>query len=37
MKRSLILLLGCLVIQIALGEPSLAEKNAVENATIKTE
>jgi hypothetical protein len=35
LKRNLILLLGCLATQIALGEPSLAEKNAAENAAIK--
>lgn len=34
---NLILLLTCLAIQIALGEPSLAEKNAAENAAIKKE
>lgn len=37
MKQSLILLLACLATQIALGEPSLAEKNAAENAAIKKE
>ncbi len=37
MKQDLILLLVCLVTQIALGEPSLAEKNAAENAAIKKE
>ena len=37
MKRDLILLLACLVTQIALSEPSLAEKNAAENAAIKKE
>ena len=37
MKRNLILLLVCLATQIALGEPSLAEKNAAENAAIKKE
>ena len=35
MKRNLIVLLACLATQIALGEPSLAEKNAAENAAIK--
>jgi hypothetical protein len=30
-------LLACLAPQIALGEPSLAEKNAAENAAIKKE
>jgi hypothetical protein len=33
----LILLLACLATQIALGEPSLAEKNAAENAAINKE
>ena len=37
MKRNLILLLACLATQLALGEPSLAEKNAAENAAIKKE
>ena len=37
MKRNLIVLLACLVTQIAMGEPSLAEKNAAENAAIKKE
>jgi len=37
MKRNLILLLACIATQIALAEPSLAEKNAVENAAIKKE
>ena len=37
MKQSLILFLFCLATQIALGEPSLAEKNAAENAAIKKE
>lgn len=37
MKRNLILLLACLATQIALGETSLAEKNAAENAAIKKE
>ena len=37
MKRNLNLLLGCLATQIALAEPSLAEKNAAENAAIKKE
>jgi metallo-beta-lactamase class B len=36
-KRNLILLLACLATQIALSEPSLAEKNAAENAAIKKE
>jgi metallo-beta-lactamase class B len=36
-KRNLILLLACLATQIAMGEPSLAEKNAAENAAIKKE
>lgn len=37
MKLNLILLFACLAAQIALGEPSLAEKNAAENAAIKKE
>jgi hypothetical protein len=37
MKQNLILPLACLATQIALGEPSLAEKNAAENAAIKKE
>ena len=37
MKQNLIVLLACLAIQIALGAPSLAEKNAAENAAIKKE
>jgi metallo-beta-lactamase class B len=37
MKQNLILLLACLAAQIALAEPSLAEKNAAENAAIKKE
>ena len=37
MKRNLILLLTCIATQIAMGEPSLAEKNAAENAAIKKE
>ncbi len=37
MKRNLIVLLACLASQIALGEPSLAEKNAAKNAAIKKE
>jgi len=37
MKRNLIVLLACLATQIALGEPSLAEKNAAENVAIKKE
>ena len=37
MKRNVILLLACLATQIALGEPSLAEKHAAENAAIKKE
>ena len=36
-KRNLILLLACLATQVALGEPSLAEKNVAENAAIKKE
>lgn len=36
-KLNLILLFACLATQIALGEPSLAEKNAAENAAIKKE
>ncbi len=36
-KRNLLLLLACLATHIALGEPSLAEKNAAENAAIKKE
>jgi hypothetical protein len=36
-KRNLILLLACLASQIAIGEPSLAEKNTAENAAIKKE
>ena len=37
MKPNFILLLACLATQIALAEPSLAEKNAAENAAIKKE
>ena len=37
LKRMLILLLACLAAQTALAEPSLAEKNAAENAAIKKE
>lgn len=37
MKQNLILLLACLAAQTALAEPSLAEKNAAENAAIKKE
>ncbi len=37
MKQNSILLLACLATQIALGKPSLAEKNAAENAAIKKE
>ena len=37
MKPHIILFLACLATQIALGEPSLAEKNAAENAAIKKE
>ena len=37
MKRNLIVLFACLATQIAMGEPSLAEKNAAENAAIKKE
>ena len=37
LKQNLIVLLACLATQIALGEPSLAEKNAAENAAIKKE
>ena len=37
MKQNLILLLACLATQIALAEPSLAEKNAAENAATKKE
>lgn len=37
MKQNLILLLACLATQLVLGEPSLAEKNAAENAAIKKE
>src|SRR5688572_1142345 len=37
MKPNLIALLTCLATQIALAEPSLAEKNAAENAAIKKE
>lgn len=37
MKQTLILLFACLANQIALAEPSLAEKNAAENAAIKKE
>ena len=37
MKQNLILLLACLATRIALAEPSLAEKNAAENAAIKKE
>jgi len=36
-KRNLALLLACLATQITLAEPSLAEKNATENAAIKKE
>lgn len=36
-KRIVILLLACLATQIALCEPSLAEKNAAENVAIKKE
>ncbi|NOS69336.1 MAG: hypothetical protein HOP33_05325 [Verrucomicrobia bacterium] len=36
-KRNLVVLLACLATQIALGQPSLAEKNAAENAAIKKE
>jgi len=36
-KRLLLLLLACLATQIALSEPSLAERNAAENAAIKKE
>jgi hypothetical protein len=34
-KQNVILLLACLATHIAMGEPSLAEKNAAENAAIK--
>ena len=37
LKQNFILLLACLATQITLGEPSLAEKNAAENAAIKKE
>jgi len=37
MKRNLVVLFACLTTQIAMGEPSLAEKNAAENAAIKKE
>ena len=37
MKPHIILFLACLATQIALGEPSLAEKNAAENVAIKKE
>ena len=37
MKQNLILLLACLATQVAMGEPSLAETNAAENAAIKKE
>ena len=37
LKLNLILLLAFLATQIAMGEPSLAEKNAAENAAIKKE
>ena len=37
MKRNLLLLFACLATQIAMGEPSLAEKNAAENVAIKKE
>ena len=37
MKPNIILFLTCLATHIALGEPSLAEKNAAENAAIKKE
>src|SRR5690606_15259767 len=36
MKQNLIVLLACIA-QIALAEPSLAEKNAAENAAIRKE
>jgi hypothetical protein len=35
MKRNLILMFTFLATQIALGEPSLAEKNTAENAASK--
>jgi hypothetical protein len=37
MNRYLIVLLACLATQIAMAEPSLAEKNAAEYAAIKME
>jgi hypothetical protein len=37
MKRNLFFLLACLATQLALSEPSLAEKNVAENAAIKKE
>ncbi len=36
-NRNVIVLLTCLATRIALGEPSLAEMNAAENAAIKKE
>lgn len=36
-NQNLFVLLACLATQIAMGEPSLAEKNAAENAAIKKE
>lgn len=37
MKHNFILLFACFVTPTALAEPSLAEKNAAENAAIKKE
>jgi hypothetical protein len=37
MKQYSIVLLACLATQLALGEPSLAEKNAAENTATKME
>jgi hypothetical protein len=34
-KQDSIVLLSCLATQIAMGEPSLAEKNAAENAPFQ--
>lgn len=37
MKKNFIVLLTCFATQAAMGEPSLAEKNAAENVAIKKE
>jgi hypothetical protein len=34
MKRNVIILLACLAAQMAMAEPSWAEKNAAENPTL---